>query len=142
MKSVLLVSLCGSVVAISSRSLDDRSKLAWLADTFIETGEEPDYGYQDAVLLLGFEKAFEFTEDSKYLDWYRGQIDDHVVLTDGTIKDWNYTRYILDFYRMGHNYLYLYEQFGDEKYKSAADIVRRMFDTHDRSPLGGFWSVF
>ncbi|KAL6412437.1 hypothetical protein AUP68_03640 [Ilyonectria robusta] len=105
-----------------------------MADTITAKGVDPDRGYQDAVLYLGIEKAYELSEDEKYLDWYKGQIEGPVVQEDGTIKDWNYTRWILDEYRMGHNYLYLYYQTGDEKYKSAADIVRHMLDSYPRTP--------
>ncbi|KAK7420558.1 hypothetical protein QQX98_002757 [Neonectria punicea] len=97
-----------------------------MADTVIAQGITPDRGYQDAVLYLGIEKAYELSQDEKYLDWYKGQIEGPVVQEDGTIKGWNYTRWILDEYRMGHNYLYLYDQTGDDKFKSAADTVRHM----------------
>jgi rhamnogalacturonyl hydrolase YesR len=40
---------------------------------------------------------------------------------------------------MGNNYLYWYNQTGDEKYKSAAQIVRTQLDGHPRTPSGGFW---
>ncbi|KAM5354106.1 hypothetical protein ACJ41O_000756 [Fusarium nematophilum] len=115
------------------------SYLTGMADTIIANGITPDRGYQDAVLYLGFEKAYELSGDEKYLDWYKGQIEGPVVQEDGTIKGWNYTRWVLDEYRMGHNYLYLYDQTGDEKYKSAADIVRSMLNRYPRTPSGGFW---
>lgn len=117
----------------------EHSYLTWLADTFIDTGVESDFGYQDAVLYLGFQKAYELSGDNKYFDWYKDQLDGHVVLEDGSIKDWNYSRYVLDEYRMGNNYLYLYDQTGDEKYRSAADIVRQMLNVYPRSPHGAFW---
>lgn len=120
-------------------TLGNQSYLTWLADTFIKVGVDPDFGYQDAVLYLGFEKAYELSKDEQYLDWYKGQIDGHVVQEDGTIRNWNYSRYILDEYRMGNNYLYLYDQTGDKKYKSAAEIVRSMLDSYPRTPSGGFW---
>jgi rhamnogalacturonyl hydrolase YesR len=110
-----------------------------MADTFIQDGVTPNYGYQVATLYLGFEKAYEISKDEKYLDWYKGQIDDHVVLENGTIKNWNYTRYVLDEYRIANNYLYLYDKTGLEKYKSAANIVRNMINSTPRSPSGGFW---
>lgn len=73
------------------------------------------------------------------MDWYKSQIDGHVVQDDGTIKDWDDDKYSLDDYRMGNNYLYLYDRTGDLKYKSAANIVRRHIDSHPRTPSGGFW---
>ncbi|KAF4457438.1 Unsaturated rhamnogalacturonyl hydrolase yteR [Fusarium albosuccineum] len=102
-------------------------------------GVSPDRGYQDAVLYLGFEKAYELSGDEKYFEWYKGQIEGPVVQEDGTIRGWDYNRFVLDEYRMGHNYLYLYDQTGDEKFKSAADIVRHMLDRYPRTPSGGFW---
>ncbi|RBQ74157.1 hypothetical protein FVER14953_08342 [Fusarium verticillioides] len=115
------------------------SYLTEMADTMITKGVEPDLGYQDAVLYLGFEKAYELTGDEKYLDWYIGQIDGPVVQEDGTIKGLNTSRYILDEYRMGHNYLYLYNQTGETKYETAANTVRHMLDSYPRTPSGGFW---
>lgn len=115
------------------------SYLTKMADTMIAKGITPDLGYQDAVLYLGFEKAYELTGDQKYLDWYIGQIDGPVVQEDGSIKGLNTSRYILDEYRMGHNYLYLFNQTGETKYETAANTVRRMLDTYPRTPSGGFW---
>jgi rhamnogalacturonyl hydrolase YesR len=40
---------------------------------------------------------------------------------------------------MGHSYLYWYNQTGEEKYKSAADIVRNQLNGHPRTLTGGFW---
>lgn len=134
MKFISFFAFGGAVATLGSQSY-----LTWLADTFIEVGVDPDFGYQDAVLYLGFEKAYELSKDEQYLDWYKGQIDGHVVQEDGTIRNWNYSRYILDEYRMGNNYLYLYDQTGDKKYKSAAEIVRSMLDSYPRTPSGGFW---
>ena len=115
------------------------SYLTRLADTFIEDGVEANFGYKNAVLYLGFESAYQLTGDEKYIDWVRGQYDEHVVLEDGSIKDWNYSRYVLDEYRMGNNLLYLYDLTEEEKYLSASAIVRGMLDSYPRTPSGGFW---
>lgn len=117
----------------------ESSYLTRMADTIIAKGIAPDRGYQDAVLYLGFEKAYELSGDEKYLDWYIGQIAGPVVLENGTIKGLNTSKYILDEYRMGHNYLYLYNQTGETKYRTAANTIRRMLDKYPRSPAGGFW---
>lgn len=113
--------------------------LTRLADTFIQNGVEPNHGYQQATLYLGIEKAYELSKDKKYLDWYKGQIDGHVVQENGTIKDWSYDFFSVDDYRMGNTYLYLYSLTGDEKYKAAAAIVRKQLSSHPRTPSGGFW---
>ncbi|RYP74026.1 hypothetical protein DL771_003215 [Monosporascus sp. 5C6A] len=64
-----------------------------------------------------------------------------VATEDGMIRKGDYSKYILDIYRMGHNYIYLYEKTGEEKYKSAAGIVQRMYALYRRSPQGGFWGA-
>uniref|UniRef100_A0A8H7NGU3 Uncharacterized protein n=1 Tax=Bionectria ochroleuca TaxID=29856 RepID=A0A8H7NGU3_BIOOC len=134
-----LFALSVALLSPTAAGHDQPPYLTWMADTFIQDGVTPNYGYQVATLYLGFEKAYEISKDEKYLDWYKGQIDDHVVLENGTIKNWNYTRYVLDEYRIANNYLYLYDKTSLEKYKSAANIVRNMINSTPRSPSGGFW---
>ncbi|KAM0230349.1 hypothetical protein ACHAPO_009344 [Fusarium lateritium] len=129
---------CFMLLAVASAQTES-SYLTRMADAMIAKGVAPDRGYQDAVLYLGFEKAYELSGDDKYLDWYIGQIAGPVVLENGTIKGLNTSKYILDEYRMGHNYLYLYNETGQEKYKTAANTIRRMLDKYPRTPSGGFW---
>jgi rhamnogalacturonyl hydrolase YesR len=133
MKATLLVSAAGAASAL------DTSYLAWTADSFIEHGVEPTFHYTQATLYLGYEAAYALTKNESYVDWYRGQIDDVVVLEDGTIRDWNYTYYSLDDYRIGNSFLWWYERTGEEKYKKAADIIRSQLNRHPRTPTGGFW---
>lgn len=115
------------------------SNLTSLADTFIEDGVSPNGGYKNAVLYDGIQRAYQLTGDQKYLDWVKSQIDEHVVLEDGSINNWNYSRYVLDEYRIGNNFLYLYDETGEEKYKLASDVIRRMLDSYPRTPSGAFW---
>ena len=93
----------------------------------------------EAVWESAHEAAYELTGNETYLDWIRGQIDDVIVQEDGTIKDWNYSYYATDNYRMGNSYLWLYEHTGEEKYKSAAGIIREQMNRHPRLPQGSFW---
>lgn len=39
-----------------------------MTDTMIKKGVPANKGYQDAVLYGGFQKAYELSEDQKYLD--------------------------------------------------------------------------
>lgn len=127
------------VLILGLAALGQSSHLTRLADTFIQDGVKPNFGYKNAVLYLGIQRAYELTGDIKYLDWVRSQIDGHVVLDDGSIKNWNLSRYILDEYRMGNNLLYLYDETGEDKYRAAAGVIRGMLDSYPRSPSGGFW---
>ncbi|KAI0128579.1 cell wall glycosyl hydrolase YteR [Xylariales sp. AK1849] len=112
--------------------------LARMADSFIRRGVDYEFGYSEATLYLGIEAAYNLTRNVTIYDWYQGQIDE-IVVDDGTIVDWDYSYYSLDEYRMGHNYIYWYLQTGENKYKSAADIVRNQMNGHPRTPTGGFW---
>ncbi|KAI0016676.1 glycoside hydrolase family 105 protein [Xylariomycetidae sp. FL0641] len=113
--------------------------LTWMADSFMERGVEATFDYDRAVLYLGFEAAYALTKNESYAEWYRGQIDGPVVKDDGTIADWDYDFYSLDEYRIGNSFLWWYERTGDDKYKTAMDIIRDQLNRHPRNDEGGFW---
>ncbi|KAI0816597.1 cell wall glycosyl hydrolase YteR [Xylaria sp. FL0064] len=129
MKFLLLPLAAGAAIA---------TPLAIMADSFMKRGVPSSINYSQMVLYKGFEFAYNITGDEKYASWYRGQID-KLVLSDGTIQDWDYDYYSLDNYRMGNNLLYWYEQTGEAKYKSAASIIRQQLNRHTRTATGGFW---
>lgn len=135
MKSILFFAVAAAAAVVERTQ---QTHLTWLADTFISKGVKAGLGYQEATLYFGIEKAYELSRDKKYLDWYKGQID-AVVQNDGTVKGWNPNVYSLDEYRLGTNHLYLYKLTGQQKYKSAAELIRKQLDTHPRTPSGGFW---
>jgi hypothetical protein len=73
------------------------SYLAGMADSFILNGVAKDYHYSGATIYLGYEAAYDLTQNETYYSWYKEQID-AVVLDNGTIDNWNYTKYSLDNY--------------------------------------------
>lgn len=113
--------------------------LTWAADTFIREGVVKDYHYTTSVLYSGYEAAIAQTQNQTLVDWYQSQIDDAVVLPNGSIADWNLTYYSLDDYRMGNNFLWWYNRTGETKYKIAADTIRFQLNRHPRNSEGGFW---
>ncbi|KAI1759295.1 glycoside hydrolase family 105 protein [Hypoxylon sp. FL1150] len=115
------------------------SYLAWMADSFIERGVSKTRSYGEATLYEGYEAAYALTENETYAEWFRGQIDDAVVLENGSIAGWRYDYYSLDDYRIGNNILWWYERTKEAKYKQAADVIRAQLNRHPRTPLGGFW---
>ncbi|KAI0181212.1 glycoside hydrolase family 105 protein [Hypoxylon sp. FL1284] len=129
----LLLALAGAAVA--SRD----SYLEWMADSFIERGVSKTRAYGEATIYEGYEAAYALTKNETYADWYRDQIDDAVVLENGTVRGWRYDYYSLDDYRIGNNILWWYERTREPKYKQAADVIRRQLDRHPRTPTGGFW---
>lgn len=129
MKFVLLSLAAGVAMA---------TDLAIMADSFIARGVSSSINYSYMVLYDGIERAYNFTGDEKYLEFYRGQID-KLVHDDGTIAGWDTNYFSLDNYRMGNNLLYFYETTGEEKYKEAASIIRDQINRHPRTESGGFW---
>ena len=117
------------------------SYLTWAAESFIERGVNKTFAYEQDTLYRGYEAAYELTGDETYLDWLRGQIEGVIVQEDGSINDWNYSYYALDNYRMGNSYLWLYEKTGEQKFLTAASIIREQMNRHPRLPQGSFWHV-
>ncbi|KAI1085551.1 glycoside hydrolase family 105 protein [Whalleya microplaca] len=126
-------------IPLATGAAASASYLTWMADSFIQRGVEATFDYGQATLYEGYEAAYALTQNETYAEWYRGQIDDAVVLENGTIKDWEYDYYSLDEYRVGNNILWWYERTGEEKYKLASDIIRLQLDRHPRTASGGFW---
>ncbi|KXT00212.1 hypothetical protein AC578_7005 [Pseudocercospora eumusae] len=120
-------------------ALTPEEYLLWTADSFLSHGVEKDYHYTTAVFYEGLQVAINVTDNQTYIEWYCSQIDGPVVLDNGTIADWNSTYYSLDDYRIGNNFLWWYDQTGDEKYKSAAAIIRDQLNRHPQNVEGGFW---
>ncbi|KAI1397350.1 glycoside hydrolase family 105 protein [Hypoxylon fuscum] len=126
-------------LAFAGGAAASTSYLTSMADSFIEYGVNPTRFYGEATIYEGYEAAYEATKNETYAEWYRNQIDDAVVLDNGTIRNWKYDYYSLDDYRIGNNILWWYERTRDAKYKQAADIIRAQLDRHPRTPTGGFW---
>lgn len=112
--------------------------LSHFANSFISRGAKQDFHYTTATLYLGIEGALALSRNESIATWLKSQMD-AIVLENGTIANWRYDYHSLDDYRMGNQYLYWYERTGEERFKSAADIVRRQLNQHPRTPSGGFW---
>ncbi|KAI1854873.1 hypothetical protein JX265_002512 [Neoarthrinium moseri] len=156
-------SLLSLAAGITAAAAAQTSYLAWATDSFLRRGVTQDFHYTTATLYLGYEAAYSLTKNETLYSWYQSQIDG-ILNDDGTIKKWNYSFHSLDEYqsprvlgsfvheaypgdlaadwclkRIANNFIYWYEETGDEKYKNAADIVRNQMNNHPRTPSGGFW---
>jgi rhamnogalacturonyl hydrolase YesR len=121
-------------------ALQDReiSYARLMTDSMIRFGVEPDWHYDQATLYTSLEAMYEFTSNETIYDYYRSHVDP-LVLDNGDIVNYNFTRYSLDNYRFGNNVLWFYNKTGDEKFKLAADKVLAALLSHPRNPSGGFW---
>ncbi|KAL4738087.1 glycosyl hydrolase [Aspergillus similis] len=110
----------------------------WLAQSFFSKSVSLSRNYAWAVLYTGVEYAYNKTGDPAYFDYIKAQIDG-VVNDDGTLVEPITDTLSLDDIRIGRNFLYLWTVTGDEKYKIAADGLRKQLDFTPRNQDGGFW---
>lgn len=114
-----------------------------MANTSIDlwrvTGPAKDrFQYELGVFLRGIELVWKATDDQKYLDYIKFKVD-RFVNENGTITSYNFTDFTLDNILTGRLVLTLYEEYGEEKYKKAADLLREQLRQQPRTHEGGFW---
>ncbi|KAJ4253381.1 hypothetical protein NW762_010536 [Fusarium torreyae] len=133
-----LQTLCFALASAQMAVAD--TLLSKMADSWIRNNEETQraYWYGRGVVYEGYEAAIELTNNKTLVNWYRDQMD-LVVSANGSIIDYDTSKYSLDNYRIGLNLLYWYNRTKDQKYKKAADFIRDRINQHPRTPTGGFW---
>ncbi|OJJ52978.1 hypothetical protein ASPSYDRAFT_565241 [Aspergillus sydowii CBS 593.65] len=110
----------------------------WLAQSYFSKGVTFSRNYAYAVLYTGVEYAYNKTGDAAYFNYIKTQLDG-VLNDDGSFVDPITDTLSLDDIRIGSNFLYLWTVTGDEKYKIAADGLRKQLDFTPRNQDGGFW---
>ena len=100
------------------------------------TGESfKGWGYAKALFLYGEYLVYLRTRDKRYLDHIQSWVDQHID-DQGTI---NRPINSLDYIMPGNLLLILYKETKLEKYRLAAQNIRKVFDTYPRTKDGGFW---
>ena len=94
-----------------------------------------DWTYVQGYLFHGFEMLYQATRDKRYLDYMKRYVD-HFVDDQGKYTGDSLTN--LDNLMTGTTIAALYEYTHDERYRTAADQFRKVFDTYPRSD-GQFW---
>lgn len=93
------------------------------------------WGYAKSLYLYGQYLVYLRTHDKRYLDHLQAWIDLHID-DQGAI---NRPIDALDYMLPGNLLLILYKETKQEKYKRAAQNIRKVFDTYPRTSDGGFW---
>jgi unsaturated rhamnogalacturonyl hydrolase len=93
------------------------------------------WGYAKALYLYGVYLVYLRTKDPRYLDHVKSWIDLHID-DQGTI---NRPINALDYMLPGNLLLVLHKETKQQKYKLAAENIRKVFDTYPRTKDGGFW---
>lgn len=94
--------------------------------------------YDYGVVFKGMEYVYKKTNDKKYFNYIKENID-YFVEEDGNIKKYNLTEYNIDHINNGKSLFFLYKETKQEKYKKAIELLRNQLKTHPRTTEGGFW---
>ena len=134
----LLASTAIATPSFATRSVATDWSEAIIAST---TARIPDptklgnWGYAVALYLYGMYLVAKRAKKPEYLTYIRGWIDHHV--DDAGVLDHSITA--LDYMLPGNLLLALYRETNQAKYRTAAETIRRTFDTYPRTDDGGLW---
>jgi unsaturated rhamnogalacturonyl hydrolase len=103
------------------------------------------WGYAKSLFLWGEYLTWKRTHDPRYLEYIKNWVDSHLD-SSGTVTNTNAEGKVvevkfenLDSMLPGNLMIALYQETKDEKYKLAAEKIRKRFDTYPRTSDGGFW---
>ena len=113
-----------------------------LAKTIMQRHPDPNtypyrsWCYPQGYMLLGMAKLFSSTNDSIYYRYIMKYVDGHVD-SRGNIARFRGSS--MDDMMAGTVIVWAYRQTGLEKYRKAAEQIRRSFDDYPRTSEGLFW---
>jgi rhamnogalacturonyl hydrolase YesR len=103
------------------------------------------WNYVTGYCLYGFDMLHRSTGDPKYIEFAKRYIDTFVD-SEGNIKTTDRQGKIVDVVfnnvdnmMTGNSIVWMYEQTKDERYRKAAEKIRKSLDTYPRTSDGGFW---
>lgn len=94
--------------------------------------------YEQGVMLEAIRRMWMATGDEKYFSYIKKNIDQFVA-EDGSIRTYEYDTFNLDNIAPGRLLLMLYQNTHAEKYRQAADKLRKQLENQPRTHEGGFW---
>lgn len=117
--------------------------------SFISRWENPDdihwkgqsnhFTWQAGYIMFAMEKMWLMTGDSTYFKYVKRYVDQQVD-ADGNVPDFRPNA--LDNFCPGYAILFMYEQTGEERYRKAAQTIRKGFDDYPRTDYGLFWHSY
>ncbi len=104
----------------------------------VRQGKKGSWNYIDGCMLTALSAMQEITGDDVYFDFIHHFVDFYVS-EDGLIRGYNLEEYNLDNINEGRVLFDLYRRTGDERYRKAADLLRKQLDSQPRTSEGNFW---
>jgi unsaturated rhamnogalacturonyl hydrolase len=108
------------------------------AVTYDSASPDTKWNYEQGLILHALLSMGEHSGDSVYFNFVRKNIDQYVDAR-GVIRTYDIGTYNLDNISPGRVLLALFGKTGQEKYRAAADSLRRQLREQPRTREGGFW---
>jgi len=96
------------------------------------------WNYEQGLMLVALHQMWLHSGEEKYFEFVKNNLDQYVE-ESGAIKTYKITDYNLDNIGPGRALLELYQKTGAEKYRKAADTLRKQLREQPRTKEGGFW---
>jgi unsaturated rhamnogalacturonyl hydrolase len=96
------------------------------------------WDYTAGLFTLSLLKLNERVNDPRYVNFAETAIGSFIT-PDGNIRTYKAEDYSLDNINPGKTVLALYELTKEERYRKAAEILRKQLGTQPRTSEGGFW---
>ena len=104
----------------------------------VRQGKPSSWNYIDGCMITALLAMTEITGDERYYSFAEHFID-WFIEEDGSIRTYEPETFNLDDINEGRVLFCLYEKTGKEKYRKAADVLRRQLDDQPRTAEGNFW---
>jgi unsaturated rhamnogalacturonyl hydrolase len=96
------------------------------------------WDYTVGLFTLSLLKLNKQAADARYVQFAKDVIGSFIT-PEGQIRDYTIDEYNIDQINPGKTVIALYRLTKEERYKKAADLLRRQLETHPRTSEGGFW---
>ena len=94
--------------------------------------------YEQGLMLEAFRQMGKQSGDQRYYDFIQKNLE-HYIGDDGSIRTYKLSDYNLDMIAGGRALLFLMDRTGQQKYRKAAELLRRQLKEQPRTHEGGFW---
>ncbi|WP_241676576.1 glycoside hydrolase family 105 protein [Flavobacterium pectinovorum] len=144
---IVLLLFCSSAIAqnniISNNSKWSEKTALTILNNYpkawqIDGNEKPKWDYKMGFLLFSFEKLYQKTNDSKYLNYIK-EYADEMIDSSGNIKKYEEKEYNIDYVNPGKILFNLYDISKDNRYQKVLVQLRKQLENQPRTASGGFW---
>lgn len=99
----------------------------------------PKWNYTHGLVTLANQELHNYTKEEKY--WNYGlSFANQLIDKDGKILGgYELEKYSLDLINSGKILFEIYKKTGEERYKTAMDVLHKQLETHPRNSDGGYW---